>query len=81
VAKKDKVFVPFVVKGIIYIAVPYIKNKGSRHYTTKEDCIHCALFVNTLLCKHFGHLGMNCSHVRRDDKTEVLFRKIRRTNG
>ena len=80
-AKKDKMFVPFVVKGIIYIAVPYLKNIRGSRYIAKEDCIHCSLFVNPVLCSHFGHLGMDCSHARRDDKTEVIFKKIRRTNG
>lgn len=75
-AKQGKIYIPFVYEGIIIMAVPYRKVRSN--YCREDDCKHCS-FVDDRLCQEFGEWDISCSNEWRDDKTEVIFRKIRKS--
>jgi len=73
---KNKIHVPFIVKGIIYISVPFLK----RHKVGYDECIYCAGFdgEDNNICRVLASLDIICSDGWRQDGQEVMFKKIRK---
>ena len=75
---KTKVYVPFLLNGVIVIAIPVIVGviSGAR---LRKLCSYCGYYLmGTSQCHGLTNNGYFCGQDNREDRLEVIYIKIRR---
>ena len=75
---KTKVYVPFLIKGVIVIAIPVIvgERNGAR---LRKLCSYCGYnYMGNGQCDALTNDGYFCGQDSREDGLEVIYIKIRK---
>jgi hypothetical protein len=75
---KTKVYVPFLIKGVIVIAIPVIVG-GRSSARLRKLCSYCGYnYMGNSQCSGLIDKGYWCGQDNREDRLEVIYIKIRK---